>query len=172
MSPMLVSKFGPLGTDLDQMTLKFRHREPVVKNSKWPTIWNLVILKIFNIFRNVISRCLIPSTTRWIQEITTYSKTCDEGTLRQYPYITGNPWTPVLLYYILTINKQDNSFDEQYFIFLRPPIYAESISIRWQWVIYTMRIQMNINNMQHKHAISYTNIHVPGTAEVSVNEWM
>ena len=47
---MLINKFGPLGTDLDRMTLKFRPREPVIKNSKWPTIWNLVILKIFHIF--------------------------------------------------------------------------------------------------------------------------
>ena len=38
MSPMLINKFGPLGTDLDQMTLKFCPREPVIKNSKWPTI--------------------------------------------------------------------------------------------------------------------------------------
>ena len=27
-----------VGTDLDRMTVKFRPREPVIKNSKWPTI--------------------------------------------------------------------------------------------------------------------------------------
>ena len=32
MSPMLINKFGPLGTDLGRMTLKFRPREPVIKN--------------------------------------------------------------------------------------------------------------------------------------------
>ena len=50
MSPMLINKFGPVGTDLDRMTIKFRPREPVIKNSKWPTILNLIILKIFDIF--------------------------------------------------------------------------------------------------------------------------
>ena len=29
MSPMLINKFGPLGTDLGRMTLKIRLREPV-----------------------------------------------------------------------------------------------------------------------------------------------
>ena len=38
MSPMLIIKFEPLGTDLDRMTLKFRPREPLIKNSKWLTI--------------------------------------------------------------------------------------------------------------------------------------
>ena len=38
MSPMLINKFGPLGTDLGRMTLEFRPRELVIKNSKWPTI--------------------------------------------------------------------------------------------------------------------------------------
>ena len=34
MSPMLINTFGPLRTDLDRMTLKFRPREPVIKLSK------------------------------------------------------------------------------------------------------------------------------------------
>ena len=38
MSPMLIIKFGPPGTDLGRMTLKFRPREPVIRNSKWPPI--------------------------------------------------------------------------------------------------------------------------------------
>ena len=31
---MLINKFGPLGTDLDRMTLKFCPREPVIKKFK------------------------------------------------------------------------------------------------------------------------------------------
>ena len=50
MPPMLIIKFGPLGIYLDRMTLTFCPRQPVIKNSKWPTISNLVILKQFNIF--------------------------------------------------------------------------------------------------------------------------
>ena len=49
MSPMLIIKFGPLGTDLDRMTLKFFPRQSLIKKSKWPTISNLVILKIFHV---------------------------------------------------------------------------------------------------------------------------
>ena len=35
MPPMLIIKFGPLGTDLDRMTFAFCPRQPVIKNSKW-----------------------------------------------------------------------------------------------------------------------------------------
>ena len=50
MPPMLIIKFGPLGTDLDRMTLKLYPRKPVITKSKLPTFSNMVIFKIVHIF--------------------------------------------------------------------------------------------------------------------------